>query len=166
MKAPSSVAVYDTSYGTLRSVKLTPKDERQFAFTDQNGKICFAKDCLSLRASFANSGKINDFDCKHLKEDVKNPLYAVSFTSIEIDEFTPDRAMREYMKETQSEDLPSVVKVSKKNYAVIGPISTSNTMRYAHVMECPTGQGTKLKCFFNECRKKYGRTKQVSGIRI
>ena len=70
------------------------------------------------------------------------------------------------MKETQSEDFQSFLKVSKKNYAVIGPISTSNTMHYAHVMEISAGQGTNLKCFFNKCRKKYGRTKQVSGTRI
>ena len=93
VRAPSSVAVYENSCGTLRSVKLTPKDERQFAFTNQNDRICFAKNCLSLRASFPNSGKINDFNCKHLQEDIKNSLYAVSFTAVEIKESTPDRAM-------------------------------------------------------------------------
>ena len=48
---PLSVIVYENTLGTLKSVKLTPNDNRQFVFTNDNEKICYAKNCLNIRGS-------------------------------------------------------------------------------------------------------------------
>ena len=48
---PLRVIVYENTLGTLKPVKLTPNDDRQFLFTNDNEKICYAKSCMNIRDS-------------------------------------------------------------------------------------------------------------------
>ena len=43
---PLSVIVYENTLVTLNSVQLTPNDDWQFVFTNDNEKICYAKKLL------------------------------------------------------------------------------------------------------------------------
>ena len=95
-------------------------------------------------------------------------LYMVSFfTNKDIEEFTPDSNKRaeimDICRAENSDNIPLVVKVSSKSYAVRSTTTTSALMDFVHVkvISYKNGSISKLNCMANECRKKIGRTKQV-----
>ena len=63
----------------------------------------------------------------------------------------------------QNELLPTVVKVSSKNYAIIGTANSTSPMQYSQVMVC---NGNELKFMAGSCRKSLGKTKQVSSLNV
>ena len=85
-------------------------------------------------------------------------LYAVNFSNNDIGEATPIETVREKLKALQNELLPTVVKVSSKNYSVTGIANSTSPMRFSQVMVC---KGNELKCIAGSCRKSLGKTKQV-----
>ncbi len=153
----SSVAIYETEDGTLRSVKLTPNDDRQFVFISKNSRICFADNCLDVRACREAGDQLEEFSCKHLEFEPEAPIYERKFSDAEIEAFTPDSETQQKMKVAQHQLHPSVVKVSEKRYAVICQASASHTMGYTHVAV----EDDAIRCRANDCKKKFGRTKQV-----
>ena len=155
---PLSVIVYENTLGTLKSVKLTPNDNRQFVFTNDSEKICYAKNCLNISGSYKTSNLQAKFKCKHIEGEVNSCLYAVNFSNNDIAEVIPDETVQKKLTPLQSELLPTVVKVSSKNYAVIGTANSTSPMRYSSVMTC---NGNELTCMAVSCRKSSGKTKQV-----
>jgi len=165
---PKSVTVFkfESSGGSLRSVKLTPNDDRQFVLVTDADKICYVQDCLQLRAASNVSGRLSEFTCKHIRITPQDPIYQAMFSDEKINLFTPDAEVRKDMKQSQISAFkngPSVVKVSCNSYAVTGPISTTSSLSYVHVKKefDKTSAQSRLKCMGMECRKKIGRTKQA-----
>eukprot|EP00794_Sanderia_malayensis_P020744 gene20744-22773_t len=78
----------------------------------------------------------------------------------EIDNCTPDKGMSTTMKAIQKQfaDLPTVVKVSEKNYVTKGTVSSSDPLGYVHVT---VDEEYKFACFAEPCKKTTHRTKQV-----
>ena len=91
---PLSVIVYVNTLGTLKSVKLTPNDDWQLVFTNDNEKICYAKNCLDIRGSYKTSNILEKFTCKHIEAEVNSCLYAINFSNNDIAEATPDETVR------------------------------------------------------------------------
>ena len=159
---PSSVVIYNNiNGGELRSVRLTPADDRQFVFIKNNDKICYAKKCLELRGSYSISRKLDNFSCKHLQFPPSEEIYRIQkFPEVEIEEGIPDDDIKREVELLQKLDYPSVVKVSQKSYAVICQPSSTSTMMYIHVKIVSNNTGLRLYCMGDECKKKIGRTKQ------
>ena len=155
---PLSVIVYGNTLRTLKSVKLIPNDDRQFVFTNENEKTCYAKNCLDIRVSYKTSNLLVKFTYKHIEAEVNSCLYPVNVSIDDIVEATPDETVRKKLTALQSELLPTVVKVSLKNYAVIGIANSTSPILYSHLMTC---NGNELKCMAVSCRKSLGKTKQV-----
>ena len=153
-----SVIVYGNTLRTLKSVKLIPNDDRQFVFTNENEKTCYAKNCLDIRVSYKTSNLLVKFTYKHIEAEVNSCLYPVNVSIDDIVKATPDETVRKKLTALQSELLPTVVKVSLKNYAVIGIANSTSPILYSHVM---TSNGNELKCMAVSCRKSSGKTKQV-----
>ena len=105
-------------------------------FTNGNEKICYAKNCLDIRASYKTSNLLAKFTCKYIEAEVNSCLYAVNFSTNDIVEATPNETVREKLTELLSELLPTLVKVSSKNYAAIGTANLTLPMRYSQVMAC------------------------------
>lgn len=123
---PESVNVFISEADSLRSVKVTPNDDRQFMLVSENGRLCYVENCLQLRAACNVSGKLTEFTCKHIDIKPEEPLYRLKFSDREFEQFTPDKSIQHNMKLYQaSGNLPTVVKLSQKSYAVIGPVSTT-----------------------------------------
>ena len=112
------------------------------------------------------SGKLSDFTCKHI--DLANqkvqPIYKKSFSEDEVDSFTPDKSRRIAMKGHQRHDMPTVVKLSDRSYAVMGADSTSAPMGYVHV----TLNATKkiLQCTSDSCTRRHERLKHGGQLLI
>ena len=138
---PNCVLVFrNESQGSgfeLFSCLTSGRDTRTFVLQGKNGhdKLCYQPKCKELRSSMLASGKLSDFKCKHLdlvKERI-DPVYATSFSDMEVNDFTPDSNIREKMKKHQRRDMPTVVKLSSRSYAVMGEESTTDPMGYVHV---------------------------------
>ena len=127
-------------------------------FTNDNEKICYAKNCLDIRGSYKTSNLLAKIVCKHIEAKVNSCLYAINFSNNDIAEATPDETVPEKLMALQNELLPTVVKVPSKYYAVIGTAYSTSPMRYSHVMVC---KGNELKCNAGSCRKSLTKTKQV-----
>ena len=155
---PLSVIVYENTLGTLKSVKLTPNDDWQSVFTNENEKTCYAKNCLGIRVSYKTSNLLAKFTCKDIEAEVNSCLCTVNFSNDDIAEATPDETVRKKLTALQSELLPTVVKVSLKNYAVIGIANSTSPILYSHVMTC---NGNELTFMAVSCRKSLRKTKQV-----
>ena len=66
------------------------------------------------------------------------------------------------MNNSQDSLLPTVVKLCHNSYAVITDSTTSSQMRYIYVMLVKKNDDSlTIKCMASECKKKYGRSKQV-----
>ena len=61
---------------SIYSTNTSSHDDRCLVVIDNNGKICPHQTCKNQRAVLANSQKLEQFECKHLKmaDDVKEPL--------------------------------------------------------------------------------------------
>ena len=105
-------------------MKLTPNDDRTFVFSSRKEQICFVPKCLSLRDTYATSGKGHMFHCQHLMEEPVQHLYAARFASKDIEEFTPDKEIQRVMENIQDIFLPTVVKVSDTLLEVFPPHPT------------------------------------------
>jgi len=165
---PVCVAIFtNQQHGKLSSVRVTPKGDRQFTFTKDEQKICYAKKCLELRAVYVSSGKCDQFNCPHLDTEPIDAVFSISFHEEEITKFIPDALVQEEMKAIQVSDLSTVVKISTLANAVIGKVLTASPMRYTHV-KCIINENGKSNfyCTHNECKKKAGRTKQVRTKRV
>ena len=162
---PPSVEIWKFENRSFYSVKLTPGDDRNFVLTESdNQSICYQPDCKKARSSVRISGM--NFECKHINRPATQPEYAVSFSDEEIINFTPDRKLAAEMSDTQTLTAmgDTVVKVSRKSYAVKSRTSSTSEMGYIHVKEVEENDQKTLKCMANECRKKFARTKQVCSI--
>ena len=60
----------------------------------------------------------------------------------------------------------TVSKVSPKSYAVKAKDLPVATMAFVHVKEVKYGDKRELKCLHDECKKRFGRTKQVFHTQI
>ena len=80
-------------------------------FTNDNEKICYAKNCLDIRGSYKTSNLLAKFVCKHIEAEVNSCLYAVDFSNNDIAEATPDETVREKLMALQNELLPTVVEI-------------------------------------------------------
>lgn len=67
-------------------------------------------------------------------------LYAVNFSNNDIVEDTPDETVWEKLIVLQNELLPTLVKISSKNYAIIGTANSTSPMRYSQVMVCNSNE--------------------------
>ena len=137
---PLSVILYENTLGTLKPVKLISNDDRQFVFTNDSEKICYAKNCLDIRGSYKTWNLLAKFTCKSIEAEVNSCLYAVNFSNNGIVEDTPDETVWEKLIVLQNELLPTVVKVSSKNYAIIGTANSTSPMRYSQVMVCNSNE--------------------------
>ena len=88
-----SVIVYENTLGALKPVKLTSNDDRQFVFTNDSEKICYAKNCLGIRGSYKTWNLLAKFTCKNIEAKVNSCLYAVNFSNNDIVEATPDETV-------------------------------------------------------------------------
>lgn len=152
----------------LFSCLTSGRDTRTFVLQGNNAhdKLCYQPKCKELRSSMSASGKLSDFKCKHLdlvKERI-DPIFSISFSDREIDDFSPDNNIREKMKNFQRQDMPTVVKLSSRSYAVMGEESTTNPMGYVHV----TINDVKkiLQCNTDTCRNRHERLKHGGQYQI
>lgn len=161
---PVSVQVFNVDSRNFRSVRTTSRDNRVFVLdnNDRSERLCYDKNCKDVRASFVISGKVEEFTCKHLDATFVEPIYSIDhFADNDIDCCTPDEHMRASMKHIQAQipELPTVVKISEKNFAVKGVISSNDPVGYVHVMV--NNDSMRLDCLAEPCRKVKVRTKQV-----
>eukprot|EP00794_Sanderia_malayensis_P009096 gene9096-10067_t len=161
----SSVEVYRKELPSgkvysIRSVKTTTRNNREFVVHSEEEKICFTQKCKDVRGAYQASGKLSQFTCRHLDQAPTQPEYSIKFTAEQIQEGLPDQEMVAELKRIQNEHqhLPTVVKTSDKNYAVLGDACSSHTLGYVHVRINKTDN---LECSSISCKRSYGRTKQV-----
>ena len=50
-KCPVSVEILSSPEGSMRSIKVTPNDDRNFAFVSETEALCYTKKCLQLRST-------------------------------------------------------------------------------------------------------------------
>jgi len=167
-KIASSVKLYDNGTTIISSVRVSPNDDRNFVFVSEDERICHVQKCLELRSAFITSDKLDEFTCRHISEAPCSPLYCLSFSNIEIEEFTPDKDIQGRMKKLQKEGFHTVIKVSPKSYAVKEDVSSTVPLGFVHVMECLSSNGKIfLKCSAKSCRKRISNSKrQVSSLHI
>eukprot|EP00794_Sanderia_malayensis_P020874 gene20874-22926_t len=165
--APLSVTIFQANSSgvstQLCSVRTTNKGNRTFVLESSNRgeRICYNQQCKNVRSSYVNSQKSDEFTCKHLDAAAVDPVYKIGqFLENEIDNCTPDKGMSTTMKAVQKQfaDLPTVVKVSEKNYVTKGTVSSSDLLGYVHVT---VDEECKFACFAEPCKKTTHRTKQV-----
>ncbi len=145
---------------SIRSVKTSTRDTRAFAVDSPEGSICFVNDCKDVRGAFQASEQLIRFSCQHLVKVPVQPDYSVVFSPEQIKEGVPDEEKIAELLRIQNENrnIPAVVKVSERSYAVLGDASSSHTLGYVHVRVI--GE-KKLECSSVTCKRAYGRTKQV-----
>ena len=89
----------------MRSIKVTPNDDRNFAFVSGTEAICHSNKCLQLRSTLVASDKLQEFSCHHIKADLSEPVYFINFTSEEIKSFTPDQNVHTEIENMQDENF-------------------------------------------------------------
>lgn len=151
----------DDSAIELLSCRTTGRDTRVFVlYSDRaNERLCYQSDCKGVRSSLLASGKIDQFTCRHLMLAKKReqPLYSLSFSEEEVDRFSPDLGIRNRMKQQQRQNMPTVVKVSNKSYAVMGADSATDPMGYVHV--AVNDKKKILQCNSAACKGRLDRLK-------
>ena len=68
-KCPASVEILSSPEGSMRSIKVTPNDDRNFAFVSGTEPICHTNKCLQLQRTLVASDKLQEFSCHHIKAD-------------------------------------------------------------------------------------------------
>ncbi len=138
---PKSVKIYEHlltngSKHVICSAQTSDRDTRQFIVDggDRTRRYCYQRQCQKKRATCLISGAVEELTCDHLDAPQVGLIYSGCFTNEDIQNFTPNDNIQEALKKVQEEGWPTVVKVSKKNYAVKGEASASNPVGYAHVM--------------------------------
>ena len=158
---PSSVCIYEQPSGEkLLSIRVSPKGDRKFCFIGKDHKICYDNRCLQYRTSLVTSGKVSEFKCDHMTIPISTALYRIKYFELDqLAKFTNDLSLQREMSEVQMVDYPTVIKISKKSYAVIGKIN-AHSVKYTHVMLSIHKDGKhELLCTHADCKGKV--TKQV-----
>ena len=159
---PYSVCIHNTPQdGKLLSVKITPQGDRRFSYMKGDYHICYSTKCLQYRASLVMSGKVSEFQCDHIKSKESEALYIVDkFETTQIEQFTTDTLLQKELYCQQYPGLPTLVKIGRKAFAVIGKVPTGPNIYYTHVMVNITkDEKTELQCTNPECKGR--TTKQV-----
>ena len=91
-KCPASVEILSSPEGSMRSIKVTPNDDRNFAFVSGTEAICHTNKCLQLQRTLVASDKLQEFSCHHIKADLSEPIYLINFTSEEIESRSESRS--------------------------------------------------------------------------
>eukprot|EP00794_Sanderia_malayensis_P016476 gene16476-18113_t len=145
---------------SIRSVKTTARDNREFIVFSEKESICFVQQCKDVRGAYQANGILSHYSCQHLDRAPVQPEYSVRFMVEQIQEGVPDQEKVTELITIQNDhqDLPTVVKVSDKNYAVLGDSCSSHTLGYVHVRR---NEKDSLECCTIYCKRSYGRTKQV-----
>ena len=162
---PSSVCIHNNLQdGKLLSVKITPQGDRRFCFIKNDYRICYSTKCLQYRASLVVSGKVSELQCEHMKFKETEALYIVDkFESHQIEKFTTDLLLQKELFCNHYPGIPTLVKISKKAFAVIGKAIAGSNIFYTHVMVNINKDGkTELHCTNPECKGR--TTKQVYRI--
>ena len=89
----------------MRSIKVTPNDDRNFAFVSETEALCHTNKCLQLRSTLVASDKLQEFSCQHIKADLSEPFYLINFTSEEIKSFTPDQNVQTEIENMHDENF-------------------------------------------------------------
>ena len=159
---PSSVCIHNNlEEGKLLSVKITPQGDRRFCYIKGDYHICYSTKCLQYRASLVVGGKVSEFHCEHMKAKETEALYAMDkFEIHQVENFTSDSILQKELFCNQYPGIPTLVKISKKSFAVIGKAVAGSNIYYTHVMVNVNKDGkTELHCTNPECKGR--TTKQV-----
>ena len=116
------MAIYSTNTST--------HDDRCLFVIGSNCKICHHQTCKNQRAILANSQKLEEFDCKHLKVFKDLSMFA----SYPCDDTTKAKLMQLHKK--CGEILPIAVQVSTTMYCVFETPTANNTVGYCHGGHC------------------------------
>ena len=105
---------------SIYSTSTSSHDDRCLVIIDNNGKICHHQTCKNQRAILANSQKLEQFECKHLKmaDDVKEPLAVYKSLSL-LASYPCDDTTKAKLKEIEekcSENLPIAVKIYRLQF--------------------------------------------------
>jgi hypothetical protein len=116
------MAIYSTNTST--------RNDRCLFVIGSNCKICRHQTCKNQRAILANSQKLEEFDCKHLKVFKDLSMFA----SYPCDDTTKAKLMQLHKK--CGEILPIAVQVSTTMYCVFETPTANNTVGYCHGGHC------------------------------
>ncbi|KXJ14699.1 HMG domain-containing protein 3 [Exaiptasia diaphana] len=151
---------------SIYSVKASPKDDRCFVVKENGETICLTEECKLLRSTYASSGNVSDFKCKHVNliDTVPTTLPTATHHLSEecISQYSGGETAQKHLRgllPLLDGNSPAVAKVTDRSLAVFGAPSATNTIGYVH-LHIESEEDRQFLCRSKNCRKYVSNSKQ------